>query len=193
MSSVFSRYQARRRYAEAQRESAHEWAQFTEPGGTRLSRWECLSAMADCARRMADNAVGFGRADDRDPDGYTVAQSHGLSALLLELVADTEMATFYHYDVADTDADTDAAADVVAAAPNVLADDASVAAVLARLSNVLDMRERAELTLALRDVVLGHVGHRAADVLALVACGYYVLSGMSLPEAEWRAGTGGAG
>ena len=176
---LFARYTARRRHFAAQDEAVQAWADFTEIGAGWVARWEALSLMADCERTMADTAFGFPRAGERDQDGFTVAESHAMAAGLLELVADTEIATI---------PDDTGTLPVWSRHGSTLVGDPQVAAVLTRLSTQDQPRERAWLTLALYDAVVGRVGGQAAEVLAWVVCGYYVLTGMSLPEAQWRTG-----
>lgn len=176
----FARYTARRQYAAASEEARQAWVDFTELDGTPLTRCQALSVSADCQRAMAATAFGFRRANERDQDGRTLAESHGLTALLLETVADTELATQQ---------------------PNTdkpwwrrrsnLADDPTIWSVLTGLSTETRERERADLTLALRDAVIERVGSAAAETLALIACGYYVLSGMPLAEASRLTGPAG--
>jgi hypothetical protein len=178
--NLLARYRARGWYFTASDEAAQAWAEFTEPGGTPLTRCRALSVAADCERTMSANAFGFRRADKQDEDGFTLGQSHSMAALLLELVADTELASLR------PDADN-----VPWRWRSNLADDPTVAAVLAGLSIQVEPALRAALTVSLCDVVVDRVGAQAAESLAWVACGYYVLSGMSLAEAQWRTGPHG--
>lgn len=180
LAGLFARYRARRLYFAAQDEAVQAWAEFTETGGSWVARWEALALLADCERTMAHTAFGFSRSGVRDHDGFTVAESHDMAAGLVELVADTEIATMSD--------ETDTTRPVWSRHGSTLVDDPQVATVLTRLSTQDQSGQRAELVLALYDAVIGRVGGQGAEVLAWVACGYFVLSGMSLAEAQWRTG-----
>jgi hypothetical protein len=182
---LFPRYAARRRYFQASEQSAQAWAEFTAPGGTWVSRWNALREMADCERTIAETVFGFPHAHERDENGFTIAQSNAISADLLELVAGTEI----RIESSDNQAcDAQEASAVAAMARTGLDADPTVSAVLAQIADTTEPAARAEQLAALYNAVVDRVGGQAAEVLVWVAHGYYVLSGLSLAQAEaaWR-------
>lgn len=172
---LFARRWARRAYFAADQEARQAWEEFADldPAARRVA----LLWAADCERTMADTAFGFADADETDEDGFTLAQSLGMAALLLEMVADTEPVPGTSW---------------APARRSNLDDERPVADVLTALTQTSDVRARAVLTLTLHDVVVSRVGGQAAAALAaVVAYGYYRLSGMSDADARWLTGPAG--
>ena len=169
---VFARWSARRRYFAADKEFGLAMSQFWAPDGDASTRSDALLWMADREQVKADNAFGFYGEDETDEHGVPAAQWFRYGALLLTMVAYTELSSPTR--LSDLD------------------DDPAVAEVLSVLSATRDLRLRAEWTLRLYDAVVGRVGGQAAEVLAaVVAQGYYSLSGLSETEAAWRTGPDG--
>lgn len=163
---VFARWSARRRYFAADEEFGLALAQFWSPNGDASTRSDALLWMADREQVKADNAFGL-YGIEPDDEGFTAAQWHRYGALLLTMVAYTELSRPARLSALDNDPD--------------------VARILSVLAATRDLQLRAERTLLLYDAVVGQVGGQAAEVLAaVVARGYYLLSGMSEPEAAWR-------
>lgn len=174
---LFVRCPARRAYFGADAEARQAWAEFTAAGDDSQARQVALLWAADCERTMAANVSGWRHAAKVDGDGFTLAQSHDMAALLLTMVADTE-----HHEpgVHRWTRRTD------------LHDERHVADVLDALTMTRSPRARAVLTLALYETVVGRVGGQAAEVLAAgVAYGYYRMAGVSDTEARWLTGPDG--
>lgn len=85
---LFARWSARRAYFAADQKARQAWEEFADLDPA--ARREALLWAADCECTIADTAFGFANADEPDEDGFTLAQSLGMAALLLEMVADTE-------------------------------------------------------------------------------------------------------
>jgi hypothetical protein len=192
-------YRARRRYFTADARARAAVDQFTtspEPFDRMLALWE----WADAERTMAENTDGFRGHRDRAEEGFTLAASQDMRARLLGRVADTEAALWWCH---DTDGDDHGGGDggAVTAADREsfgvpvcydlallpLSDDAD--AVLAALETEPDLVARAGLVLAFFEAVVDLVGGQAAEVLAVVACSYFELSGLPFREAHRRVWT----
>jgi hypothetical protein len=172
---LFPRWTARRRYFAVQAQAAEAWTLFAAPPGDARSRVDALRDMAACERVMADTAFGFRDADEQGEVGLTQAQWTGMSALLTEMVADTEVKAY------DLD-------QPLPGRRSNLTDDPAVAEAIERLSAETELAARAELTVALYRAVIGRVGGQAAEVLAALACSYYELAGLSMKDAMARVG-----
>jgi hypothetical protein len=174
---VFARWSARRRYLAADREAGQASEDFADLDPA--ARRDALLWMADCERAMSDTAFGFAAADEVDEDGRTLARSHGMAALLLTMVANTELEPGQprqYFRLSNLD------------------DDPAVANVLTALARATGLRARAVLTLTLSDLVVGQVGRQAVEVLtASVAYGYYRLSGLSHEHAQFLIRPDGPG
>jgi hypothetical protein len=168
--NIFARYAARRQFRAASAEAEQAWETFT---ATADGRREALLWAADCERTMAATAFGFADASHVDKDGFTREQWHDHAALLLTMVADTEVQP------------------PARAWCSNLADDPAVADVLARMTAAGTLWERAHRTLRLYDLLVGRVGSQAAEALATVAYRYLVLAGVPAWDAiRWVWPTG---
>jgi hypothetical protein len=158
------RYRDRRRYFAADRRAGRALdilARAADP----TVRYTALSTVATCQRTLATYAAAFRHANERDEDGYTLAESHAAAARLATLLANTELALSLRqpHRTAFTEP---------------LAHDPHVAAVLAELARTHRPGGRAVLVQALYPVVVDQVGGQAAEILGAIAVAYYRLHGL---------------
>lgn len=167
--NLIARHKARRRHWVLADEYRQAQSNFMDDDPD--IRHDALMEMAECEDLMAGMQWSLVGANDQDADGFTREQSHRSSALLLAMVADTEAYPWYPMRRSDLD------------------DDPALFDVLTALSVAPNPYQKAELTLALYDLVVGRVGGQAAEVLTTsVAYCYFRLSGMDDQEARWRTG-----
>lgn len=159
---LLERRRARRTYFAADAEAARALEDFLDTNQS--ARQDALMVLAECEDRMADSMIGF--RDDEDEDGFTLAQSHRNAAILLAMVADTEADPWPPTPRSD------------------LSNDPAVLNTLVALSRTHEPRRKAELTMALYDVVVSSVGGQAAEALSGVAYSYNLLSGLHPQEAR---------